>query len=58
MPNYKEFDDRLDLGYLGLLSGVVEEAVAFQLWFERQRRQVRIPNVLSRPQVGRNDTSA
>ncbi|KAI4218349.1 MAG: hypothetical protein L6R36_009001 [Xanthoria steineri] len=58
MPDYKEFDDRLDLGYIGLLSGVVEEAAAFQLWFERQRRQVRIPNILSRPQVGRNDTSA
>lgn len=58
MPDYKEFDDRLDLGYIGLLSGIVEEAAFFQRWFEKQRRQVRIPNILSRPRVGRNDTSA
>lgn len=58
MPDYKEFDDRLDLGYVGLLSGIVEEATAFQQWFQKQRRQVWNPNILSRPQAGRNNTSA
>lgn len=61
MANYKEFDDRLDIGYAGLLSGAVEEAVVFQQWFEWQKRQLRqglTPPSLSRPQAGRNASSA
>ena len=61
MPDFKEFDDRLDIGYAGLLNGVVEEAAIFQDWFEKQKRESQIgwtPPSILRPQAGRNDTSA
>ncbi|KAL8994019.1 MAG: hypothetical protein Q9169_005898 [Polycauliona sp. 2 TL-2023] len=61
MQNYKEFDEKYDLGTMGVLSGLVDEAIVFQQWFQKQHgpgyRDGTRPT-LWRPEAGRNDTTA
>ena len=59
MPDYEEFDDRHELGYIGFLNGAVAESMAFEKWFDAQRRQrTGTRPGIAGPRLGRNHTFA